>query len=191
MLESTPDRLVDALVALGKFTIGEEICEGANARAFQAENTHLRRRVFLKVYHYDDAYRAEALAEPRLLVEATTSPSSDHLVQIHEAEIIAVGDEQYLCVQMEMVEGSSLLREIQARRFAQQDGVRIAIGILLGVLHLHNRRILHRDLKPANILLDETGPRIADFGSARLLADGASHVPASKHSALYSPAASS
>lgn len=187
MTDRKIDHLLSALEALGKFAIAEEINEGMNARAFHAENTHLKRRVFLKVYHYDDAYGTEALAEPRLLVEATSSPASAHLVQIYEAEVISVGNDKYLCLQMEWVEGSSLLGVVSARTSGQQESIRIAIGILHGVLHLHSRNILHRDLKPANILLQGAVPKIGDFGSARILAAGATHVPASKHSALYRP----
>ncbi|GAB3991322.1 hypothetical protein GCM10028807_21140 [Spirosoma daeguense] len=52
----------------------------------------------------------------------------------------------------------------------------ITRGILLGLQHLHNHRIVHRDFKPANILIsrDNAGrfvPKIADFGLSKLVSD--------------------
>lgn len=46
--------------------------------------------------------------------------------------------------------------------------VRMTLGILAGLEHLHAKGVIHRDLKPANILLQAETPRIADFGIARL-----------------------
>lgn len=49
-------------------------------------------------------------------------------------------------------------------------------GILAGLQHLHQHRIVHRDFKPANILIsrDSSGcfiPKIADFGLSKLVSD--------------------
>jgi len=177
-----------ALEQAGKFIIREEIVEGANSvAAFRAFDRLLQREVFLKIMHYSPDFASDLLHEPRVLVHATqTIPKPENLVQVFGADIIVLGGEQYLCLQMECISGSSLLSSI-ADCMGQFDALRIVRGILHGIAHLHSRRILHRDLKPANILLDGNIPKIADFGSAAVLPDGASRVPASRHSALYVP----
>ena len=178
-----------ALEKLGKFTILEEIDEGANAiAAFRALDGLLQREVFLKVIYYSPEAAAELLREPRVLVQATAViPKPENLVQVLGADVLTLAGEQYLCLQMEWIQGSSLLSSIKEENIGQFDAIRITRGILHGLSHLHAQRILHRDLKPANILLDGATPKIADFGSAAVLPEGAASVPASRHSALYVP----
>ncbi|KAK9757231.1 hypothetical protein RND81_01G150200 [Saponaria officinalis] len=57
---------------------------------------------------------------------------------------------------------------------------KIALGVATGIEYLHmnnSPRIVHRDLKPGNILLDdEMEPRISDFGLAKEMGIGKSHV---------------
>jgi serine/threonine protein kinase len=51
----------------------------------------------------------------------------------------------------------------------------------MGLLYLHENRIVHLDLKPANILLDDNMvPKIADFGLSRCFDEKQSHVITSK-----------
>lgn len=56
----------------------------------------------------------------------------------------------------------------------------IAIGSAEGIAYLHHRatpHIIHRDVKASNVLLDsDFQARVADFGFAKLIPDGATHV---------------
>ncbi|KAK8674713.1 hypothetical protein V6N13_032819 [Hibiscus sabdariffa] len=56
----------------------------------------------------------------------------------------------------------------------------IAIGSAEGIAYLHHHstpHIIHRDVKASNVLLDsEFQPQVADFGFAKFIPDGATHV---------------
>lgn len=56
----------------------------------------------------------------------------------------------------------------------------IAIGSAEGIVYLHHHatpHIIHRDVKASNVLLDsDFNAQVADFGFAKLIPDGATHV---------------
>jgi serine/threonine protein kinase len=183
----TPD-IQAAVEGSGKFQILEQFTEGQSAYSFKAHHLHLNREVFLKLYDYSDNMANDVLREPRTIVEAMRMFRSENVVELFDAEVLEVGDDKYLCLQMEFVKGESLLSLMRKGAIGQQDAVRLTAGVLNGLAHLHSRRILHRDIKPANIVVAASGvPKLTDFGSVALLPEGQVTVTASKHSALYVP----
>jgi len=79
---------------------------------------------------------------------------------------------------MDLVDGGSLAERLLEALMTAEEALRLARGIVRGVRHAHEERVLHRDLKPANVLLDRRDgthpvPRVTDFGLARVL--GGSH----------------
>jgi serine/threonine protein kinase len=92
---------------------------------------------------------------------------------------------------MEFVDGGNLNGLIVDRSLGQMDAVKLALGVLAGLGHLHAARFLHRDVKPGNLLVSFTVagriPKLGDFGSVRRLEAENTSVKASRHSALYRP----
>lgn len=75
----------------------------------------------------------------------------------------------------EYVEGPALQ---QAGRHYGADLQRLAVSTATALAAIHEAGIVHRDFKPANVLLGRDGPRVVDFGIARV-ADSAVTVTSS------------
>jgi serine/threonine protein kinase len=173
--------------ATGKFAVLSEFDEGANGYSFKAHHKHLDLQIFLKVIDCDEGTES-TFAEPRALMEAVASGTCEHLVRLHDAEKLT---SDYILMSMEFIEGGSLNGLIKENTLGQMDAIRLTLGILMGVGHLHKARFLHRDIKPGNMLVKSTGVgqvvKLGDFGSVRRLEVEESRVAAFKHSALYRP----
>lgn len=71
---------------------------------------------------------------------------------------------------MELVDGTSLEEELQAKRkFNWREVVQISVPLCRALRHAHDRGVIHRDIKPANLLLSREGEiKLSDFGIAKL-----------------------
>jgi hypothetical protein len=78
------------------------------------------------------------------------------------------GDRPFLV--SEYVEGPSLRASVEERGPLDPDTLRrLAIGTLTALAAIHDAGIVHRDFTPGNVLLSAEGPRVVDFGIARVL----------------------
>ncbi|MFG1947094.1 protein kinase [Nonomuraea sp. NPDC048826] len=69
----------------------------------------------------------------------------------------------------EYVEGPSLRDRVERNGPLPPDAVhRLATGLATALSAIHQAGIVHRDVKPDNVLLGPDGPRLIDFGIARL-----------------------
>ncbi|MCK9923444.1 serine/threonine protein kinase [Frankia sp. AgPm24] len=72
----------------------------------------------------------------------------------------------------EFVDGPTLAQAVAARGpLGAVEVERIAIGVAAALSAMHSAGLVHRDLSPANVLLSPLGPRVIDFGLARVSDD--------------------
>jgi serine/threonine protein kinase len=98
----------------------------------------------------------------------------------YTARIYSVGfDGSMPFIVMERLDGPSLHAFVAASG-AVTDGdmlTRTAIALARALAALHADGITHRDLKPGNVLLTSAGPKVVDFGIARVVGQ-THHTPA-------------
>src|SRR5215470_2139127 len=83
-------------------------------------------------------------------------------------EAAAEGDRRY--VVSEFIDGPSLQERVEARGpLPEGELQRLAVGTATALTAIHGAGVVHRDFKPANVLLGPDGPRVVDFGIARLI----------------------
>ncbi|MFJ9825829.1 protein kinase [Streptomyces sp. NPDC101160] len=70
----------------------------------------------------------------------------------------------------EYVAGPDLRRAVDGGApYGPEELRRLAIGVATALVAIHRAGVVHRDLKPENILLGSDGPRVIDFGIARIV----------------------
>ncbi|WP_214111378.1 serine/threonine protein kinase [Acrocarpospora catenulata] len=70
----------------------------------------------------------------------------------------------------EYVPGPSLEAQVRAHGLLQGDQLfGLAAGIAEALVAVHAAGVVHRDLKPSNVILSPSGPKLVDFGIARVL----------------------
>jgi urea transport system substrate-binding protein len=171
---------------LAHYRITGVLGEGGMGFVFDAFDTHLHRRVALKVLKPELA--ANVSFRERFLQEARAAAAlpDEHIITIYQVGL--ENDVPFLA--MKFLHGESLEQRLQRDgRIPAGEVLRIGREIALGLSAAHERGLIHRDIKPANLWLEapppepgpSSGPRLSfeylsrvkilDFGLARPIHD--------------------
>ncbi len=156
-------------VAPGGFRVLSRIAMSAHSRVYLAQGPE-GGRVALKELVFrlaPDVQRIEAFRrEGELLAQLSYPRIPRFLASFTEGS----GPQIRLYLAQEFIEGPSLLKQLQAHRFTEEEVSAAGEQVLETLVYLHglSPRVLHRDIKPANLLARPDGSIcLVDFGTAR------------------------
>jgi serine/threonine protein kinase len=150
------------------YRILEELGRGGMGRVYKVEHTITRRLEAMKVLEGGRPGEPEQAA--RSLREIQLQASLDHpnVAAVHNA--FWAGED--LVLVMELIEGRSLRRVLEAGRIPVAAAIDYACQALSALGCAHANGVIHRDVSPSNILITNTGVvKLTDFGLSRGPAD--------------------
>ncbi|KAG1669259.1 hypothetical protein FOA52_003296 [Chlamydomonas sp. UWO 241] len=159
---------------LEDFDIAGEVNKGSFGVVYKAVRKSDGRVFALKVVKLEGMNRAdreEAIDEARMLAQL----NHPHVCKHFDSWIDAQNN---LNIIMEMASKGNLSMVVKAYKAKTatlpEDMVwRYLIQSLLGLQHIHSKRIIHRDIKALNLFIDaQDNIKIGDLGIARALGDG-------------------
>jgi beta-lactam-binding protein with PASTA domain len=160
MTDVAENTLVD-----GRYRILRRIGSGGMADVFCAEDTHLGRRVALKMLHRRFAQDQEFVERFRREAKSAAGLSHPNVVGVFDR-----GEhEGTYYIAMEFLSGRTLKEIVGGEApLDQVHVIDLGIQILHAAGFAHRHGVIHRDFKPHNVILDDEGKaKVTDFGIAR------------------------
>ncbi len=149
--------------ALGGYRLQTRIGSGGMGTVYDAlaaDGARVALKVLAPLLAAEPALRERFHREARAL-EALKHPGV--------VRLLAEGEERGFCwYAMEHVDGVDLRERLKSGPLPVGEVKSLAISVLDALEAVHAAGFVHRDVKPSNILLSKTGPRLCDFGIARL-----------------------
>ncbi len=179
--------VVQALPALGRYEIIEQIGKGAMGIVYKGRDPKLQRLTAIKTIRFIDDFDEDQVDEIKKQffreAEVVAKLSHPNIVTVYD-----VGEDLDLSyLAMEYLEGESLEKYTKEGRLLP---IRKCIDVIRQVCdaldYAHNHGVVHRDIKPANIMLLKDGlVKVTDFGIARVSASSKTRTGIVKGTPYY------
>ncbi|MFB9832036.1 protein kinase domain-containing protein [Actinoallomurus acaciae] len=150
---------------LGSYTLLGRLGHGGYGVVYLAETTGAERVAvkLLRTAMAEAGDERERFAREAAAVEQVARFCT---AQVLDADID--GDRPYIV--SEYVPGPSLHALVRERGPLEGGALdRLAIGTATALVAIHQAGVIHRDFKPPNVLMGPDGPRVIDFGVARIV----------------------
>ncbi|MGA2261594.1 MAG: serine/threonine-protein kinase, partial [Acidobacteriota bacterium] len=163
--------------SLSHYRIIEKLGQGGMGEVFLAEDSHLNRRVAIKVLPDAFARDPERLARFEREAKLLASLSHPNIAAIYGLE--KTDGSPFLV--MELAEGETLAQRVAKGPLAVDEALEVCRQIAEGLECAHEQGIIHRDLKPANVKVTPNGKvKVLDFGLAKAFQSETAAPDASK-----------
>ncbi|MFD0888420.1 serine/threonine-protein kinase, partial [Streptosporangium algeriense] len=150
---------------LGQFRIVGRIGEGGQGIVYLGE-TPEGERAAIKLLHVK--FSGDTIARSRFAREARAARRVASFCTAGVIDVDLEGDTPYIA--SEYIEGRSLREVVEAEGPLRGTALqRLAVGTATALTAIHQAAIVHRDFKPDNVLIAADGPRVVDFGIARVI----------------------
>lgn len=148
--------------------IRDRIGSGGFGKVYKAWDKLRERQVAIKECNVDD-HKFTLMREFELSNEVKYHPNITRFENCYRFNLMRIAMDYAV---MEYYPEGNLSQVLEKYQLTIEDKTKIIRGILEGIAHLHQQKVIHRDLKPHNILVERVNqewvPKIADFGLSRL-----------------------
>ena len=157
-----------------RYKVLKLVGSGGMGSVYLAEHEILRKKVAIKILHYEQSKRKDTVERFKREAIAASNIGQDNIVDVTDFGYTEEGNAYFV---MEYVEGRSLADIMKEQRVLPLEfAVAVAAQIAVALYSAHGKGIIHRDLKPENILLttkEGNYPfvKIVDFGISKILQD--------------------
>lgn len=154
-----------------RYELTDRIGAGGMAEVWRARDLRLDREVAVKLLPATGAEEGERRRKIEREARALAAASHPNIVAVYDyGEAPESGGTCVPYLVMELVDGTDLHRHLADRGpLPVAETQELMGGVLAGVAHAHGAGVVHGDLKPANIFVGPHGPKVGDFGVARIL----------------------
>ncbi|WP_051060463.1 serine/threonine-protein kinase [Nocardiopsis baichengensis] len=166
--------MTDGPRTLGGFTLYGELGRGGFGTVYLGVDGEGRQAAVKELHPHmlEDAHARELF---RRELEAARGVRGFCTASVLDAD----ADSERPWIASEYVEGPTLLEQVgDSGPRHGADLERLAVHTATALVAIHAAGVVHRDFKPDNILLADDGPRVIDFGVARLAEAGAASTAA-------------